>query len=389
VNAPQISAAPTRIVVTGAYSVGNLGDVALLQRTVDLLLGIFPSDHVAIYCPELPYLRRLLPSVRFVDPRRTSVLRGDLLVYGGGTQFFSFPLTDATLLSQARRALRSPIAAYRHLLRRAFGWKFRSTAALGIGIGPFVPGSPAEERARSTFRRMGFVAVRDPVSLDFCRNSGVPEALLGSDLCFAGGFLPEVSPGPAKRGGQPSIAAIVRSWPHSREGAAYVEPLLEAARGWTAEGSDVTFVSFCAQTDRPLIDRLRDAGHAVDVWDPERDPPVAFIERLRAYDALLTARYHGAIFAALLGKPCVCIEVEQKLSLAAAMLGLDAYAWRQPFTVDGLRATVSRLAAEQADASLRLGKVVARQRALAEAMLDAFTTFAAPGRRVGTSTSGA
>lgn len=367
--------ARTRVTVVGSYGIGNVGDVALLASAFRVLRQSFRAEDIAVVCPDLPYLRRAVPGATLLDPSGADVIRGDLVVYGGGTQFFAF--SKARLFQRVVRAATSPLSMGRRLLRKAARqrWRFERAACLGIGIGPFVAGAAEELRTRELFRTMGFVAVRDQESLRLCERWGVHHATLRSDLCFADQTLAGAL-SPRKETRKPgAVAAVVRDWPHSAEGAAYIEPLLETADRLTRRGKPVTFFSFCPGDDEPLNRRLRRDGYEVVAWDPERDDIAAFVQQLAEYRIIVTARYHGAIFAALMGRACICVEVEQKLRLAAETLDVARYLWRQPFSSDALYELVNVLEAESSEASARVGAAVVQQRALAETMLSEFASF--------------
>jgi polysaccharide pyruvyl transferase WcaK-like protein len=367
----------TKVAVTGYYGSGNLGDVLLLGSVVRVLRTLFSPGDIALHCRDQPYLRVLFPGVRVVEPGSESGERGSLLVYGGGTQFFSFPLSRSTLLTRVMRALMSPGNACRGVARKVMSRtrEFDATACLGIGIGPFVPGSQEERRTRQLLQACEFVAVRDAQSAAYCERWGIGHAVVGADLCFADTALADLLPSSRERGTPRSIAAIVRDWPHSREGAAYLEPLMQCTDRLRANGYAVTFYSFCGEDDDRLIRCLSERGHAVAVWRPERDAIDGFLREIAAHEIMVTARYHGAVLASLMRMPFICVEVEPKLRLAAETLGMAQYLWRQSFSPDALSALVERLSADYGNASACATEAAERQRVLAQRMLTEFTSF--------------
>jgi polysaccharide pyruvyl transferase WcaK-like protein len=56
------------------------------------------------------------------------------------------------------------------------------------------------------------------------------------------------------------------------------------------------------------------------VWRPDRHDLVSFLEELAGQDAFVTARAHGAICAACLGRASVILEIEPKLRAVHDML---------------------------------------------------------------------
>jgi len=92
----------------------------------------------------------------------------------------------------------------------------------------------------------------------------------------------------------------------------------------------VQFISF-AKTDKKWLELLEAKSEDIRVWDPEHDDIKSFLEYLSEFDVFLTARDHGAVFASILGKPVVCIGIEEKLCLIAELLGAGARLWEYPF----------------------------------------------------------
>jgi polysaccharide pyruvyl transferase WcaK-like protein len=365
-----------KIALVGAYSNDNLGDVLLLKSAVSFLRRFASAEDIVVFCRAAPYLRALAPGVRLADPSLSSTARGELLVYGGGTQFFSFPLTRPTLRGRLKGTLASPRRVAAALLRRIrpTNRRFDRAACLGIGVGPFVDDPQQERLTRSLLGSCGYVAVRDPVSLELCAQWGLDHPMLGSDLCFLDDAVGELKASPRRTR---SVGAIVRDWPHSREGAAYLDQLMASVERFRHEGIPVTFYSFCAQDDRRVIERLESLGHRILAWHPERDDIGEFLRAIAEHGAIVTTRYHGAVLEALLGRPCICVEIEPKLRVVGKTLGIEHLTWAQPFSPDALHALVHRaLSDDYADAT-RVAAAVAEQRALAERMAARFAAFVA------------
>ena len=364
----------TKVVVIGSYGIESLGDDALLSVLLRMLRQRFAGEDISLYCRNAPYLRTVAPGIRVIEPDPNLLLQGELLVYGGGTQFFSHKLTCSTLLKRLQRAVSSPSDAVHYALRKLLSlrWRFGKTALLGLGIGPFVPGSRKEGQTRTVFENTEFVAVRDTDSFELCRRWGIDRATLRSDLCFLESYQ---SAGPAPSPAQKSLAVIIRGWPHTLEGSAYLEPLMETVGRCLAEGCSVSFFSFCRQEDLALIGCIEAAGHPVVVWNPEEGEVGEFVRRLSAFQVVITGRYHGAIFSALLGRPSICIEIEPKLRLASETLDLRPYLWRQPFQACELYARIDRLLTDDREAVLAVEAAVARQRQLARSMEREFQDY--------------
>jgi len=96
-------------------------------------------------------------------------------------------------------------------------------------------------------------------------------------------------------------------------------------------GYRVTFISFSKDYDQCWIDKLINNKENYACWDPDLMCVDDFFKLLSGYDIIITARYHGAVFASLLSRPFICIEIEQKLSLVADIYKGGGFLWRQPF----------------------------------------------------------
>ena len=117
------------------------------------------------------------------------------------------------------------------------------------------------------------------------------------------------------------IGVIVRDWGHNHEGNSYTEPLFRTIDSLRREGKTVEFISFSATSDGEWIKRLKDRNEFITVWNPESESISSFLGFLSKYDLFITARYHGAVFASILRKPTVAIEIEKKLALVSDLLG--------------------------------------------------------------------
>ena len=332
----------------------------------------------------MPYLARLAPGIAILPKHGWGLPDADLLVYGGGTQFFSYPSTmrGATLIRRAGKLASSPTRLRDHLLRRARPLEraFKRRAALGIGLGPFVPASFEERSARELMRSCEFVTVRDRTSEALCRRWGISHAIHGSDLCF----LPESWGRPesascASRSDQYKIAIIVRDWRHGGdEGERYLQPIFDSVRLIARDNVSVTFVLFDA-SDHHSRRILEERGASPLCWDPVRDSIPSFVARLEEFDLFVTARYHGAVLAALFGKPAICVDLDPKLALLAESLSyapaLRPYLWSSPFDPEDLCRLLRDILGNLASMRPSIEAAVTRHVERTRKMLAAFTEF--------------
>lgn len=302
-----------RASLRGNFSEGNFGDDALLLACNALL-----TDHVHRLCVGVP--------VCYQDERLAALeekdLKGavpDLIVYGGGTQFFSFdgPPAQQPTTSRIMRIARKLITPGAY----AASLKTRVTTArsqripriaIGIGVGPFSDTASAHATA-ALLRNMALVWVRDSQSEEFCRSNGVSNLLLSSDLCFTEAFARSTAPALAqiRSDGQPKqIAIILRDWKQLDYG--FFRRQIEVAERLRGAGHHVQFVSL-SRHDYTFLTEMSALGEDVLVWDPLRSRLEMFWKYLAEKDLIVTSRFHGAIFALLSNTPFIAIEIEPKL----------------------------------------------------------------------------
>jgi len=77
------------IVLIGWYGHKNLGDDILLSVIYNILIG--QGYRVILWCNKKPYIRKLCKDAEFLKPTTKLDEFGCIAVYGGGTQFFSYP----------------------------------------------------------------------------------------------------------------------------------------------------------------------------------------------------------------------------------------------------------------------------------------------------------
>ena len=378
-----------KAIIRGAYGEGNFGDDVLMVACHGLLRQVYAADEIAyVFTSDPPvaerrYVERLLPGINII--RFESQAAAELVVWGGGTQFYSFSQSQAVVpfYRKVLAGLLDPEKAYNYLVKKLFGGKFhrgQRFAALGIGVGPFVPDSPNEGYSRDLFAKMNFAAVRDDESMQLCKTWGVRNLTHRSDLCF----LPEICwpdylPVARVNGRGRRIGVIVRDWPHDTAGAAYEKPLINAAEMLRKAGYSVQYILFRANGDCGWARLLSQRGESPLAWNPEVQSITDFLHELDQFDCLLTARYHGALFGALIGRPVICIELEQKLRLVSELLKVGL--WRQPFNESSCLELVEQVFAEYSKLERALADAVQQQRQLGQVMMSEFLAFAnEPGR---------
>lgn len=365
-----------KILVIGAYGESNFGDDVLMRVAAGILKTNFPGSEIHFLSQQSPP-PRLFADVQMVDGQTAETGLYDFVVFGGGTQFFSFGQgllrriagkirSIAKVFAGRAKSSQDPASPFPSWINRVpnFG--------LGLGFGPFA--SAAHERhIAGWMRRFAFVGVRDSYSLEFGRRHGLMNFHEGADLCFSSYFDASrlcappacAPPSPARR----KIAVIVRDWEHTREGARYCERLLAFCLHPDRE-VEFTFVIFAPDRDGVWLDRLARLKASFLVWRSCESPIEKFLARLSEFDGFITARYHGAVFAALLGKPAICVEIEPKLRLVTEQVPTFSL-WRAGFDQGELRQLLGNLF------NSKVPEIpLKRLRHSADAMIEAFLATA-------------
>ncbi|MEP5568692.1 MAG: polysaccharide pyruvyl transferase family protein [Halioglobus sp.] len=371
----------TFIVIQGAYGAGNFGDDALMVAAHSIVSAAFPNARISLACRKADYIARFLPDVPVLSKEELVTLNPDLLVLGGGTQFFSFPKHKRSELAwQTLRRFALPLRWLREIFYELLMPRNRQVealeAALGLGVGPF--DDPVHERRiMRRLSSMKYLAVRDRRSNACCRKWGCEDVKFLSDLVFWPKFVAQYVPnqgGNASKNEIKKVGIVVRDWPYTKQGGAYSQALFEVSESIRAEGKDVRFILFSPCTDRQWAQCLQDRGEDVLVWRPSDQSITEFIDVLAEFDLFITARYHGAVFAAILGKPIICIEVEQKLRLVSELFESGARLWSYPFSPTDCMAALEEIEMNYELSRQQLNQIVGSQMSVAKQFAPSLST---------------
>ncbi|MCG8236931.1 polysaccharide pyruvyl transferase family protein [Tenacibaculum finnmarkense] len=310
--------------IKGAYGEENFGD--------DLLMKVFENFfyqeldcNVDFHGLNAEYPKNILEHYTYMQEK----LDDGLLVYGGGTQFFSF--SNVNLFSY-----KGFLLSLKRIVKDVIYNEAKITPAyyLGIGLGPFSD-TYIEKKTKKALANAPFISVRDTISFQYAQKWGI-DVTYGADVVFSKYFqLPVkiITPENKKK----KIGVIVRDWNWTDEGRAYLDKI---KRLKDREDFDVQFIIFSSLKDRFCIEHFNYDDTLI--WNPELYSIDEFIVELNQFDIFISARYHGAIIATLLSKPVICVEVESKINgLVNDIPELNL--WKQPFKEDDLNKMLSKL----------------------------------------------
>lgn len=327
-----------KVIVRGGYGYCNLGD-DLLMLAIDQLLASedLPITHI-FQCDYSEYLTKWIPNA-IVVPKEKTFLTAGLVLYGGGTQFYSFKPDpkECRGLNRLLNISRTPLSIIPKVLRRIHGMlkveHVKHWAAIGIGIGPFVENSKVLENTKHLFLKMDHVSVRDIESYNLCKRWGIHVAKHSTDLCFLPAIVEWIRSQCSGKNANPDrVGFVVRDWPHTESGELYSESILSLVQSLSLDGYSPEFFLF-KKDDIGWQKELQKTGYPVHIWQGSQQKTGPFFSELEKCSILVTARYHGAVLAAIMRRPCICIDIDPKLSLLSQVLGSGSETWSHPFSI--------------------------------------------------------
>jgi polysaccharide pyruvyl transferase CsaB len=286
-----------RIVISGYYGFGNVGDEAVLSAILAAFRERLPTARITVLSANPTSTRRThnVHAIPRTGLRLLGTLAGaDLFVSGGGSLF-----QDAT---SARSAL-----YYLGLLALAVVLS-RRTMVYAQGIGPLRRGW-IRRVARGVLGRTDLITVRDDDSLRRLRELGVRGSVyVVADPAFALDPAPDVHIrellGPR---GAPRIGVAMRPWGDN----AYAEALIEALRAVRERtGAQIIVFAFHPSRDMAICRAAADALGARVVADLH---PREMLAAVATLDLLVGVRLHALIAAIRAGVPAVGVSYDPKV----------------------------------------------------------------------------
>jgi polysaccharide pyruvyl transferase WcaK-like protein len=364
------------IVVKGAYGEANFGDDALMCTIENFFLTNDLSVNVDFCGSSSDYCQRLLRKSGYLDVNENKKTAADVLIYGGGTQFFLFDSNKGgfylkffwKLLTEDPGLL---IKKVRSKFSRKQPVPAKKSVGLGLGLGPFNPENDRIEYVKSLVKQMDMLFVRDNTSLSYCKDWGYDDVNEGADICFSRflNYKKAVRNNGTdvhKEQKRKKIGVIVRDWHYENGGNGYQKTLLEMIEEQKKNPKyEFTFIIFSALRDVNWKRIVSERNYPYLEWDPFNSQIDDFMDTLNGFDGFVTARYHGGVFASVLDKPAVCIAIEPKLSILVDQIK-GFRLWDKPFKADDLKQAMEVFDVQDFDCS----DSVQSLRKKADAMFD-------------------
>lgn len=364
-------------IISGGYGLYNWGDDALMYTIYKCFEEEFISKKYAFLCEYSPYLNKIVPNATIIDRREERFISCKNFIYGGGTLFYSFKREKISLKRNILNIVReiSP-KLYSHLLSYKSNGNIKYVPdsyeykyALGIGIGPFQQG--VDDRMIDSIRSLKdceIIYVRDQASLLQLEEWEITSGKLVTDICFhpeavKGVTIQSTSISKKKK----KIGVIVRDWVHNGKGASYIAPLQNFKEKYK-DKYDLQYIVFSKKADKLWLNYFIENNESYLIWDPDSKTILEFMKDLSEFDLFITARFHGFVYAMLLGKLAISISIEPKLGNINNIYPKTTLVWDMPYSTENLNILILKMIAEYDEYTTRIKKEFEKHALIAEYM---------------------
>ena len=301
-----------KYLLVGAYGEGNFGDDILMLAYYHLLKEILGIPECDIFVLTRGKNKNLMgiPDTQVVLQNSIGIIYAEYLIYGGGTQFFSF-------ISKKTKDKNIIIKLYNRLKQKII---FRNEIImLNVGLGPFE--IPASNRVKNRINLSKFISVRDEVSLKISTSFTDRYVCYGADV----GYIPEYYSNfclknenkDELKNGDLEALVVLRDWPDFNY-KYFIENIIEISKKLKIK---LNFCSFSSLGDLEYIKNVNDFGFTPLIWDGKNVDN--FLSKIKDFNFIITSRYHAVVIGAILSIPSIAIAIEPKLSEVIRQVGLQ------------------------------------------------------------------
>lgn len=302
----------SRVVISGYYGYGNVGDEIVLDSLVQWLRESNLVEDIVVLSadPGRTSARLGVRSVHRYSPGGIirALLDSRLLLSGGGS------------LIQDYTSVRSPLY-YLGILTAAIMLR-RKVAVVGQGIGPIESG-PIRGLARAVLSGADYISLRDQGSIDSLEEIGVPRARvrLGADLAFLQSSTMLDAGETAARRRRPVVFVIPRG-PRAARHSGWPSVLMEGLNSFAKGEHRLIAVAFQRGDSVQLANG--------EVLCPPAVSPECADRIVRGASVVVSCRLHGLVLAVRAGVPCIAIGSDPKMRDFSREAGLP---WIDPAMV--------------------------------------------------------
>lgn len=338
-----------KVYVRGAYGPGNLGDDVLMLCMINILSKKFSTNDILVGVEDVEVAKKFCKDANFIHFKEPCKV--DLIVYGGGGQFFSFNNEGSSadqedfsflnklklFLSRNKNIGDAAIRIFFSMLRANENLVLaKRVASYCIGVGPFQNEGKGFKRFLDFTGKAEFISVRDKTSANYVRRISSAEPKVFTDPTFN---VEDWYSGekPVLGNSGEYITYVVRDWIFTQEGRRVIDVMIQHARLMQEKGKPVRLVSFHKNKDSVVLNKFSEFDWLV--YDPAQTDITSFMfELIENSSALVSARAHGVWLPTILGCPVLAVGIEPKLyevqkSLGAATM-ITAANSIQEFSID-------------------------------------------------------
>ena len=299
----------SKFLLIGGYG-SNLGDDAMLISILMELTKKYPAGKIIVYCYNKKNIpdeaKRPFVNVIYVDKSDRVHIVSEVRVYGGGNQHFLIKNKDS-IYDSVRRKVSHQVRNWNQTifsLSKRFGkvtFETDKTIYLGIGLGPF------DAVPQLSYLDNALVLFREKLSFNYYEN-----AVLGCDPCFNPKFIESVTKSSSHSLKKQRVGIVVRDWYHDLKGNKVILNRIQQYINFLNSTHHVTIVNFCKVLDFDYKKKLKNYDSEIE-YDSRKSCFYEFMESFYSFDLIITMRYHGLVFAAMMNKPAIGINIDPKI----------------------------------------------------------------------------
>jgi polysaccharide pyruvyl transferase WcaK-like protein len=340
----------TKVIIRGYYGFGNLGDDLLMLVGYRMIIKIFPQADVLI-CSNSntnAYIHTFLGAqVQLIKDH--DLLEADWILDGGGGVYFDFSNSSKVYELLNRLLNLFGVKWFKFLYRKYRSFKgtpgilSKFKAGIGIGVGTYTVSSSRYYADMILLSDYNFLSVRDHESESNIRKMGFNYPVyVASDLAFLTRYWCSQSSTTESENKPTCVGFILRDWKF--DVASDYASVKETTQKLQALGIKVIFFSF----DRIDSKYRGEFGECnFNEWSPDEVSLENYLLKLKECTLVVTSRAHGAIIAACLGIPAICIAIEPKLEVVSQMLTHSSRLLQRPIIPDTLLAEIQSMLARK------------------------------------------
>ncbi|MBB1436754.1 polysaccharide pyruvyl transferase family protein [Pseudoalteromonas sp. SG43-6] len=311
-----------KVVLKGYYGKGNFGDDLLAKVLVEYL----EQQHDAeVYCDVdlASYSEKLFPNAIYLSS--DSNITYDLLLLGGGTQFFNFGTYAGVKVIKYwyKKYILNPKNILSRFSNKKNSFNYTKKIALGIGIGPF-HSVESEESAIKNLSSYDLVSVRDVNSLKIIENSSLEKVHYCADICLTNKVnLFDSNSGMVNDSHKFDFGIVLRDWDESNVRGDFNQDIVREFSALVSTKKNKVLFFVYSKCDVKLIKLLEKQRVDFVVWDPVATELSDFVNLHKECKVIISSRYHGLITALKLHKPILPLIIEPKISAFSKELNIS------------------------------------------------------------------